>query len=426
MSRLSKDSNHASGHPGGQSKSYRARFFVVVVLFSFFLSGIGLWLGARILSEERLAAVRELNASNVKSLASEAGVVLTGVAERMRFMSARPSGELAEAIRTDADIVSLTVYQPISRADYWEPTAAALNPEFAKLYGFSAKALDKLRRAVPIPFPRVVAEGSWLVSTALDADAPLATLAISAGGNNSVVVADLRTDRWAKRVGREGSSADSALYLVDSRGSPIAHPDLRSVSRRFADGDPPLSAVPIVRDAMAQGSQTPFQSEAFDWDGRRWLGAYAESGFAGVIAATQVSERSALTGVERLERHSALLALLGLTLALIGAAWLVRDPGVQASVAKESAKDEIADEYQQLLRGIRARIEQVRTMALEAAESSDPELDRETEKMRDTLLECSRRLQNLGEQAGWAGEIFKKLRKVGVGAEAGPASEAKV
>lgn len=406
MSRPRKDSNQAPG--------YRARFVVVFALFSVFLSGIGLGLGERILREERASSVREVNAANVMSLASEVGVTLRAAADRLKLLAriAQPE-ELAEKLKADPDIVSVTVYSPTSRADYWEPRQSAVNPDFSKLYGFTPKSLDKLRRAIPVPFARVVAAGAWLSSAAADADAPLATLAIALD-SDSVAVADLKTDMWAARLTRADEKNGWEVFLVDSRGNALAHPELRAFSRPFSAGDPPLARMPLVKHALeAPGHE--LASEYFQWDGRAWFGAAGPAGFAGVWAVSEVPESAAFQGVERFRRHAALLALLGITLAAFGAAWLVREPGAAVDIdsAPTRARAAMNEEFLELLLGIRARIEQIRTRAAEPIEvrpsessgASDPEL------LRAALLECGKRLEHLGEQAAWAAEIFRKLSR---------------
>lgn len=292
-------------------------------------------LAIKLFRDDKAALVNELNFSNVNALAAQVDAVLARAEDQARLLTrvALEKGDAAIArsvFESDPDFVAFTLYRPGQSAGHWDPSAAIRNPEYLKLYGLDASAVDKVKQRIAVPFSRVLSMRTWLMSSTLPGGAPIVSYALALDGD-SVGVVDLRADKLLKSFSGKGVAQ---TYLLDGEGSVIAHPDVRMVESRAS-----LAALPIVAQALRSSMLSgPSGSRSFHWDGQHWIGAYATLARGHFTVVSQVEEGRAFLPADRLIEKSLAFAALVVTLAA-GIAIRIARGSVVGQKQEEGAND---------------------------------------------------------------------------------------
>ncbi|MEK6578951.1 MAG: ATP-binding protein, partial [Bdellovibrionota bacterium] len=334
----------------------------------------------------------------------------------------------------EPDLVGFTLLES-SGATQWKPSFTVRNSNFLKLYGLKADEIDRIRKEIPIPIERVLVQKSLVLNSTLPGGAPILTLALAiqvqgAGGNSTkIAVADVRMDRILKLVSQPGIAQ---IYLVDSEGKVLAHPDAAWVTERHL-----MSDNPIVRDAM--DSPVTFQLRPFEWNNKRWLGGYSAVAIGGIKVISQVEETQAFRASKRLIDKSVLFALIILTASILISAWsagTVTQPIQKLVEATEKlsrwefnegvhvkGRDEVARlarSFNAMAADLQAQRKQIQSNQIElerkVAERTHQleSQKRQVSETQETLVKTTR-LASLGEMAGVAAhEILNPLNNINI------------
>ncbi|MGZ3708520.1 MAG: HAMP domain-containing protein, partial [Bdellovibrionota bacterium] len=397
-----------------------------------------LFLAVRVFQEDKTVLIYELNAANVKTLASEVDAAFSKITDKMALMTQghREASWTKAVLETEPDLIAYTLYVPGSDSSHWNQAATIRNAEYLKLYNLPAAEIDQIRTKIPVPFVQVLAKKMIVLNSTLEGGAPILTIALAAelqgdNGNKSpaVAVADLRADRFIKLFSQQGIAS---VYLIDSQGHVLVHPDSKLLAARASLGD-----VPIVRDAV--DSPLAFQEKRFHYQGADWLGAYAKAPGGNLIVVSQVEQKEAFLAAARLIEKSALFAIIILTASLLISGLFARgltEPIQQLVAATErvsrwdfsqsvnvKTRDEIASLARSFnamsndLQAQRTQLEQSknelelkvqeRTAALESQK-------RQIAESQETMVRTTR-LASLGELAGAAAhEVLNPVNNMNI------------
>lgn len=193
--------------------------------------------------------------------------------------------------RRDLDLVNVEIYhlkdgRPIL-------SARKTNDTFLRDYGLDAQYLNRLRQERPLPFSKLFSEKNrvHIENATLAKGAPLLTIAFGpdtqTGVITQVIVADIRLDRLQAAFSLSGART---MYLVDSRGSVLAH----SRNDRLALEGKAIAHVPIVQTALENKIADNGQKRFRDPDLDEWyVGAYSKTAF-GLTVVVQAPEATIL------------------------------------------------------------------------------------------------------------------------------------
>jgi two-component system NtrC family sensor kinase len=293
--------------------------------------------------EDKAALVYELNTSTVKTLAAETQASLGKVVDKVLLLTQGHRDEqwVKAIFEAEPDLVSFSLYEP----GVDKPVLSIRNEAYLKLYNLGASDVDSVRKAVPVPFAKVLAKRSWAANATLPNGAPILTVAVALetletkesgrgaatptlmppsetapsaavapATGERIAVVDIRLDKWLKLVAGGGIAT---AYIVDAEGAVVAHPDSSLVTTRAS-----LAGVPIVREALE--STLASQTKTFSWNGESWIGAFATVGIGGLHVISQVPEAEAFRAARRLIDKSIVFALLVVTAGLLISGWMAR------------------------------------------------------------------------------------------------------
>ena len=153
----------------------------------------------------------------------------------------------------------------------------------------------------------------------------LLRLAASSSDDQRVVIAEVRPDRLLRLFARPGLAK---VYLVDSRGRVLVHPDSRKVLS-IAD----QSAVPVVKDALEHRRRG---AREFDSPEGAVIGAYAAVEGGGLSVVAEVPRAEAFSATRELIRKSIIFAALVIFIALLASIYLSRRLAAPLSKLEET------------------------------------------------------------------------------------------
>ncbi len=101
--------------------------------------------------------------------------------------------------KNDPAVVAFSVYRAGSGAATWEPTQTYRNEAVFRANGLDSAELERVRKAIPIPFSRAMSQASVLFNSTRQGGLPLLSLAVNVTGTDGVPtvgVLDLKPDSF--------------------------------------------------------------------------------------------------------------------------------------------------------------------------------------------------------------------------------------
>ena len=273
-----------------------------------------LFLAMRLVTEDKLAYVLELNQTVADKIAVQVNSTLEGVRERLTFVAEITSDTrdverkqlVDRLLKTDPTLLRISIYR--REGSDLVPLIRSLEPTRLEPLLLTERDLDLLDGTDPIIF----APGEILVlNRSLPPSAPILSIIYATHdsvGEDLVLVADMTHHRLLEVV--SGASLYEA-YVVDIDGIAVAHPDGQAVIERRN-----LSDIPVVAAAV-RSEAVPTGAVEFDWKSGDYLGAFAATEVSRLVVVTMHDRGMALAAVDRLVRFSWQVGISVSMLALI-------------------------------------------------------------------------------------------------------------
>ncbi len=285
-----------------------------------------LYLASKLFYEDKTLLVYELNQTNVRTVAEETETYLKRVFDKMRILAALKGRELASPEFPSADLLAPEedgiLRIGVLRSDGMGATQSVTLGEWPgplNLVGKDARFLDEARAQAPIPVEEVLKQGVWVAnSTPTGAgestaeSIPLMTLAMASADKSSVIYADVKLDHLLQSSSRGGIAK---VYVSDSNGVALAHPDSAQVLGRRS-----LASSPLMR--AAAGSSIRSEVKQFEDSGKKYLGSFHKLSTGGMVVASEIELEHAFLAARILMRKSAWYALMAVTAAFLIALFL--------------------------------------------------------------------------------------------------------
>ena len=277
-------------------------------------------LATALFTNDKLAYVYDLNSSVTATVSEEVRAGVASLVDKLLYFGAEQSGApAADADRharsffaTDPDVLSIEIWE--KQGTGYRRSYRYVDPARLAALNLTAEDLAASRRAQPLRPEVVAAEEVILANASVAPDVALLTLAAASPGAERIVAAELRPDRLLRIFGR---SPLYRVYLVDGRGSIVAHPDPAKVIARES-----ALAVPVVRDAV-EGSLSRGARE-FATPAGTLLGAFSRVGLGQLAVIAEVPREEALKATRELVRKSELFALAIVLVALLASIYFSR------------------------------------------------------------------------------------------------------
>lgn len=294
--------------------SIRSKMLAMLSAVVILAVALYLYLASRIFYEDKTLLIYELNQTNVQTLGSDVETYLKRIEDKLRTIGILASDAsrdlnpiLSSIIGEDEGFLRLGILQdplaPIKILSSWEKPL--------QLHAKNASYLDEVRRSQPVPFARVVQDGTWVRNvTQPGEDQPammtVATPVVFSDGKKIVVYADLLLDSLARIFSREGVAK---AYLIDSDGFKMVNSGGQGAVGESMSQDPLLKA--------AAGSKVRSEVRRYTGDGENYLGSFFKTGVAGTVVESKIDMAEAFTAAHLLLRKSLLYGLIVITAAFL-------------------------------------------------------------------------------------------------------------
>lgn len=305
--------------PGGKARrlklSIRFKLLLLISVLLLAILGTHLYLATSLFSEDKLAYIYDLSASQVATLTEQTHASLSVLLKESQLFvreAFAPSvaddqakALAAELFSGEDDVLRVQLFRSTRQGTRPTLVRQLVRRDVAERHGVGLDALESLEHGETLPLAALVAGGRdiYLQNSSFEPDMALLTLAFrvpTASESRELVVVDFRHQRLLRIFGR---SRVQEVYLVDERGAVLAHPEPSAVVARRD-----LSMHPLVRRALASQVGQGV-SEYEDLDGEAFLGGYGRVELARAWVVTQVPKRDALRASRELVWRSSLLAV---------------------------------------------------------------------------------------------------------------------
>lgn len=215
------------------------------------------------------------------------------------------------SFKPDKDFVSVEVF----RLENGQAVSVdrAVNPEYLQTYGLTLEYISQVRKLKPFPVNAVFAGNIEIMNSSIPKGAPLLTVGIPFVKDqfervSHIAVADIRLDRIQKAFVSTGAAE---IFLVDSSGVVLAHPD-----DKLAFQGASLKQNPAVAEAITSKLRSNhLPSFNNPDDGRDYYGVFNKTPF-GVSVVAQIPEEVILEPARLVQRRAFYVGGLVLSAAL--------------------------------------------------------------------------------------------------------------
>ncbi len=293
--------------------------YQLVALFGAMLVGTMvtyLTLASRIVTADKLATVYDVNALLAATVSDQVVSTLDGMSDKLKNFAAEgaPTEARARALfDADDEVLSLELWKRSTSGGFERVFTFVDLPRLQAL-NLSAEDLAQARKSHPVPLESVAALGLVVQNASLVPDLALLRVAVATRAADVVAVADLRPAQLLRVVQTAGVYR---VFVVDSAGSVLAHPDAQKV---LAHAD--LSALPVVKDALE--AKVARGSRDYDAADGEVVASYArlDKGRAAVVVETPRAE--VFRATRELQQRSILFAIALISIALLAAVYFSR------------------------------------------------------------------------------------------------------
>lgn len=232
-----------------------------------------------IASQVYLAAVEpvadELNDSTVQLLtASFEAWIETEVAQVKRLTG----------FEADDDLIAVTRFRATAEAVTWTSESLYTNAKQIQGYGLDASEIERIRKLVPVPFAKIIANTIWLFNSSRQGGMPVLSVGISLGsvdGVPQILVMDLRPDRILSQL-RERKVSEGWIANQDSEV--LVHSNPTYMEERKVLSLPILRALPPKAELVDQ----TFQIDGADWRVAAWISPRYKLRIGGQVSGSKI------------------------------------------------------------------------------------------------------------------------------------------
>lgn len=295
--------------------SIRLKFLLVMSGLLAVCLGVYLLMAVTVFKSDKTELVYDLNRSQVSNLASEVETRLQGVSEKLKLFAQLPpkmQGKLAQDLFSDdSEVVAVTIF----KADGSMPLRSFTQGKFLEAYGLEEESFHKMIEITPVPFANILKEGEDLWNASAAGGPPLI------GYGRLVVLQDERgvpVDQWAvigyMKLDRFLKSVSivrlSNIVISNRRGEILVEPDAQVLAQK-----PTIKEHPLFK--LALDAKTRLSVTNSEFEGARWLAAYAKAFNGNVVVLARAPETEVFRVVRDLAVRTLLFGSIVLTLVIL-------------------------------------------------------------------------------------------------------------
>ncbi len=278
-----------------------------------------LTLAIKLFRDDKTTLIFDLNASIVRTISSEFRSDLTRYSKTVKLLAQgyQNSEWLRVLLADERELLGFRLYEAGTDAASGAPLLTAIHTlerdrEFLEEKEITAADWAAWTSSVNPPAELLEAtpgKTTWLTSKFITPNAPVIAYAESVrfetAARPRILVGFFRADRWWMTLKNQGIVTP---FLADAAGNVLLHPDPQVLAQ------PSFSANPLVLAAV--GSTLPLELKSFEWNGKGFLGGYADVG-GGLKVISMAPESEIFRASMRLVNKSLLFGLLIVTIALL-------------------------------------------------------------------------------------------------------------
>ncbi len=292
-----------------------------------------LTLAIKLFRDDKTSLIYDLNANIVRTIASEFHSDLDRYSSTVRLLAQGYSNPdwRRVILSSNSELLGFRLYGKDPAGKLVELSALDREGPFLEEKNITPEAWKSWTSGLVIPADlSPVTNPLSLQSKFLAPNAPVIVYVEGGAFENAatprVLVGIFRGDRWWATLRNQGVVTP---YLINSGGQLILHPDPEALVH------PDLSANPLV--ARAMGSPLALELKDFEFQGERYLGAYAEVGGGPKIVATAPASEIFRASMQLINK-SLLFGLLIVTIALLLSSRVARSLTRPISALVEATK----------------------------------------------------------------------------------------
>lgn len=271
-----------------------------------------LTLAIKLFRDDKTTLIYDLNANVVRTIASEFRADLDRYASSVRLLAqgyTNPDWRRV-ILANDRELLGFRLYGKDAEGKPVELNSIDREGPFLEEKGIAPEVWSTWSKTIEAPVGlSPVGNPIALTAKFLGPNAPVIVyseaILVEGVAEPRMLVGIFRGDRWWATLRSQGIITP---YLVGASGNLILHPDPEALAH------PDMTAHPLV--ARAIGSPLALELKDFEWQGERYLGAYAEVGAGPKIVATAPANEIFRASM-RLINKSILFGLLIVTIALL-------------------------------------------------------------------------------------------------------------
>lgn len=410
----------------------RIKFLAVMSGLLALCLGVYLFMAITVFKSDKTELVYDLNRSQVSNLASEVETRLQGVSEKLKLFAQLPpqmQSKLAQDLFSDdSEVIAVSVY----KADGSQSIRSFTQSKFLEAYGLKEADLNAMIAKTPVPFKSILQDGEDLWNASTEGAPPLI------GYGRLVVLLDDRgvpIDQWAvigyMKLDRFLKSVSivrlSNIVITNRRGEILVQPDALVLAKKISLSDHPLFKI-------ASESKTRLSVTNAEFDGGRWLAAYAKAFNGQVVVMARAPEKEVFRVVRDLGVRTMLFGLIVLTLVILAAFLISRSltqnialltermeavsSGDLSTLIRLKGRDEtvqLADSFNQMIGDLKTSRDELEKMNRELdqkVKDRTAQLEEQNQKVKEAqeALLRTTRLASVGELAGrTAHEVLNPL-----------------
>jgi signal transduction histidine kinase len=320
--------------------------------------GAYLLLASGVLVSDRLLRLNDVTSLLSRTAAQHVGAALGAVSDKLRYVGAH-AGELETYFSGSDGIFSVRMFD--REGGSWRETQHWVAPQAP------AQLIDA-QEITPLQLDVVKAAGTPVVQNVSRPGLALARISVAVN-DERVVVADLAPSKLFDSEGQ--SDRLYRVYLLDSGGLVLAHPDPEKVLQR-AD----FSSVPVVREAL----KGPASSGTKEYDNALggWVASWVRPQGAQLLVIAEAPREEALKPITQLTWRAVGFGVLMIGLTLLLAMYFSRrvssplaaleqtirrvssgELGAEVDVSSANEIGALADSFNQMSRELSRRAEEL-------------------------------------------------------------------
>ncbi len=206
------------------SRQTRLKVTVVVGLLVSLCAAGQFFFSSRSFDSVTTGLADELNDSTVRLFSSQLNAMVEKYSSQVKQLT-------DFAGLKDESVVAFSVYRAGSGAATWELSRSYKNEAVFAENGLDSEEIERVRKAIPVPFARVMSQGTVLFNSTRAGGLPLLSLSVNvtgADGVPSVGVLDLKPDSFLIQL---RDRHFSTVWVANGVGETLIHSDQKQMER---------------------------------------------------------------------------------------------------------------------------------------------------------------------------------------------------